>query len=53
MSLIDKPLNELTLFIEALEVFYDANLPSLVDLFIVLEQLLHYLFKDVLLVCIF
>ena len=53
MSLIDKPLNEVSLFVEALEVFYDANLTSLVDLFIVFEQLLNYLFKDVLLVCIF
>ena len=52
MSLIDKLINEgvtfVFCFIEALEILYHADLPSLVDLFIVLKQLLNDLFKDIL-----
>ena len=53
MSLIGKFLNEWAIFIEALDIINDANLPSIVDPFVKLEQFLNYLFKNILLVWLF
>ena len=53
VPLIDKLLNEVALLIKTFEILHDADLPPIVDLLVVLEQLLNYLLEDVLLVRLF